>query len=105
MLFAHFFRRELGNAGLASEKVDASAAFGEKPKESVCEIHARDLLLQRRFQDLGCQHHTRTVRQNEVGPIDERAQALVLHRLIRNFRIRRNGVAGSVPLQNRRGLV
>ena len=45
VLFAHFFRRELGHAGLASEKVDASAAFGENPKESVCEIHARDFLL------------------------------------------------------------
>lgn len=45
VLFAHFFRRELGNAGLASEKVDTLPSFGEKDQKCVRKVHACDLLL------------------------------------------------------------
>ena len=100
MLFAHLFRCQLGNAGLATEQIHTLSVLRQHTKQPIRKIDACNLLLQRRFQNLRRQHHARAVRQNKVRLIQKRPEAFIPQSLVCNLRVRRDRIAGFVTRKN-----
>ena len=90
MLFPHFFCGQLRNARLAAEEVQRLSRLGQHAEQPVCKVHARDLLLQRRFAQLCREDDARTVRQDEIRPVQQRAELRVVQRLIADLGVRRD---------------
>ena len=109
VLFCHFLRGKLRNAGLAAEQEQPAAGLFEDGQQAVGKIDARNLLLQRRFEKLRREHNACAVRQDEIGAVDERAERFVVQRLIGDLGVRGHGIAGLFARKDlfraRRGLV
>ena len=92
---------QLRDAGLSAQKIQSAARLLEHAEQVRGKIDARDLFLQRRSENLRPQHDARAVRQDERGPVQDRAERLVMQGLIGHFGIRRHTVRGLGPLQQR----
>ena len=97
----HILGRLLRDAGLSAQKIQSAARLLEHAEQVRGKIDARDLFLQRRFENLRPQHDARAVRQDERGLVQDRAERLVMQGLIGHFGIRRHTVRGLGPLQQR----
>ena len=86
----------------AAEEIERLSRLGQHAEQPVCKVHARDLLLQRRFEKLRREHNACAVRQDEIGAVDERAERFVVQRLIGDLGVRGHGIAG---LFARKGLI
>ncbi len=95
----HFFRGSLGNAGLGAKQIQPRTAPGKNRKQLRGKVDPCDLRPERGAEDLCRQNHARSVRQKEIGLIEQIAEIGVLGRLIGNFSVRRDHDAGAVPIE------
>ena len=105
MLLHHFLRGKLADAGLAAQQIEALPGRFQNAEQAVCEIDARDLLLERRFQDLRRQHHARAVRQHQLRAVEKRSHVFIVKRLIRDLRVRRHHTGSMFALKQRLGCI
>ena len=99
MLLTQNFGCLLCNAGLAAKQEQPQSKLGQYRQKLHRKIKARDLLLQRRTHDLRGQNHTGAVRKDELRVVQDPAQGFGMQRLVCNFGIRRDDIAGCIGLQ------